>query len=123
MTDHIWELEELLDALLSVSEMPAPLPKPLAYRKPEGTARELPNGRGFLRLVGDGNGPSAPPPAPAPPPAAPIALVQPSAPAIEVDARQLDLFSWKPRPAPPAPPKQLQPGQLSLFGIDFDPEN
>jgi len=39
VTDHLWELEELLDALPSVPETPAPIAKPLACRTPEGSAR------------------------------------------------------------------------------------
>ena len=117
VTDHIWELSELLDALLSVPETAAPAKQPIAVPKPEGTARELPNGRGFLRLVpGPGGASSAPSPAPTPPdaPIAPVPAVAssgaPTAPAEPiaappVDDRQLDLFAWKPRPR-----------QLTLFG-------
>jgi IS1 family transposase len=137
VTDHVWELEELLDALLTAQPCDAPTAKPLAPRKPEGTIRELPNGRGFLRVVGGVGGGKGNPPAPAPsPPAAPAAALPPAgaastsaAPAAsgqasagaagapgaatpEVDPRQLDLFGWKPR--------RLPEGQLSLFGIEFD---
>ncbi|WP_438002679.1 IS1 family transposase [Sorangium sp. So ce321] len=125
VTNHIWELAELLEALLSVPEMSAPSAKPLAPRKPEGTARELPRGRGWLRVVGGAGGPAAPSPAtpPAAPPAAvmapaapalarspvPAAVVPPPEPAAEM-AGQLDLFAWKPR--------HQRPVQLSLFGDD-----
>ncbi|XXY54564.1 hypothetical protein WME91_25875 [Sorangium sp. So ce269] len=106
VTSHIWELPELLDALLSVPETPAPSAKPLAPRKPEGTARELPGGRGFLRVVQGGAAPT-PPVAPAPPPPAPVPVAAvPSAP-VE-PAGQLDLLSWRPKPRGPV--------QLSLFG-------
>ena len=124
VTDHVWELPELLDAILTAPECAAPVKGPLAPRKPEGTARELPNGRGFLRLVpGPGSASSAPAPAPTPPaaPVAPVPAVassgaptppaEPTA-APPVDDRQLDLFAWKPGPAKPLPP----PGsQLDLF--------
>ena len=100
-----------------------------------GAPRELPNGRGFLRVVGGAapavkGAPAAPPPAgPVPSPSAPaVALV-----AVEASADpsgQLDLLAWRPRPqalpAPPPPPrelsKRLPPGQLGLFGIDLEPE-
>lgn len=103
--DHVWDLEELLDALESVDPCEAPEKQPLRHRVPEGPARELPNGRGFLRLVGSGE---APPPAPMPP--APIAPV--ASPSAEPVNGQLDLFSWRPKPA--------TKGQLSLFP-DLDP--
>lgn len=111
---HPWELPELLDALLSVPETAAPLPKPLAHRVPDVTSRALPNGRGFLRVLQGGNAP-VPSTGPATPP--PVAVA--AAPSAELPTGQLDLLSWKPKP-PPAP-KRLEPGQLSLFGIDFDP--
>lgn len=51
ITDHPWTLEEFMDALLDESPAEAPTSRPLMHRRPEGVARELPNGRGFLRLV------------------------------------------------------------------------
>lgn len=121
VTTHPWDLDELLDALLSVPETAAPNAQPLAPRKPETTSRELPNGRGFLRVVGSGAGP-APSPSPVmPPPAPPVAPAQPS-PAVAAETGQLDLLSWRPKlVAPIEPPKRLPAGQLDLFGIDFDP--
>lgn len=123
VTDHLWDLPELLDALLSVPDTAPPVAQALKSRKPAGPARELPNGRGFLRVVPNGApSPGPTPPGPATPPAAPAAPVPAvasagSAPAAPpVDDRQLDLFAWKPRPA-----KRLEPGQLSLFGLDFEP--
>ncbi|WP_438038254.1 IS1 family transposase [Sorangium sp. So ce128] len=108
VTNHIWELPELLDALLSVPETPAPSAKPLAPRKPEGTARELPGGRGFLRVVQGGAAPT-PPVAPAPPPPAPVPVAaSPSVPAPVDPSGQLDLLSWRPKPRKPV--------QMSLFG-------
>ncbi|WP_438021501.1 transposase [Sorangium sp. So ce315] len=107
---HPWELAELLDALLAVPETPAPVAKPLAPRKPEGTARELPGGRGFLRVVQGGAAPT-PPVAPAPPPPAPAPVPAAAASSLPVPVEpsgQLDLFSWRPKPRTPV--------QLSLFG-------
>ncbi|XXV27016.1 transposase [Sorangium sp. So ce1389] len=51
ITDHIWSLEEFMEAILNEPEGGKPTPKPLAVRQPEGPARELPGGRGWLRLV------------------------------------------------------------------------
>jgi IS1 family transposase len=51
LTDHVWDLAELMDAALAEAE-PTPIsPKPLEHREPNGTARQLPNGRGWLRVV------------------------------------------------------------------------
>lgn len=114
LTDHIWELPEFMDAVLSAPPCEAPQKKPLAPRVPESTARELPNGRGFLRVVPSG-APAVAPPAPVTPPPAPIAPVAvaasgASAPPVEtlVDDRQLDLLAWRPTPRAPL--------QFNLFG-------
>jgi IS1 family transposase len=107
VVDHVWELREFMDAVLSAEPCDTPERKPLAPRKPEGPARELPNGRGLLRLVGGASAPAEPSPAPVPPPVAP-AVQAPAVAPVEASADatgQLDLFAWKPRPR-----------QLSLFG-------
>lgn len=105
VTDHIWSLEEFLDALLAAEDGEKPKAKPLAHREPEGPARELPNGRGFLRLVG---GKASPAPAPIAPPPTPTPVApQAIATGQEEPSGQLDLLSWR-----PPPPKK---GQLSLF--------
>lgn len=108
VTDHLWDLRELLDALLRAEPCGVPERKPIEIPVPSGTSRPLPGGRGFLRIVPKGSGPAAPPPAPAPTPVAPA---QPSA----DPSGQLDLLAWKPRPAKPLPPVG---SQLSLFGED-----
>ncbi|WP_437624907.1 IS1 family transposase [Sorangium sp. So ce1151] len=81
LADHVWSIEEIVTAALS--EAPAEPPKPKALKLPEPPAgapttpaRALPNGRGFLRLVGSAPAapvaptepepPSEPPPAPKP---------------------------------------------------------
>lgn len=51
ITDHVWELEEFMHAALAEVPRAKPVAGPLAHRAPEGPARELPAGRGFLRLV------------------------------------------------------------------------
>ncbi len=116
-TTHLWELDEFLDGLLSAKPCGTPEKQPLAPRSPTTTARALPNGQGFLRVVP--GAPGAPSLTPGPtPPASPATAVPVAAPAG--DPRQLDLLSWKPRPTPA--PRHLPPGQLSLFGIDIEPD-
>jgi hypothetical protein len=158
VTDHIWELAEFMDAVLSAEPCGLPARKPLAPRTPEGPARELPNGRGFLRLVPPGSdpsgssGPAAPSPGPAAPAvpapvaatlsgspapvAAPAGLSRAHAPthagsvpstAPDALPGQLDLLSYRaPPPQAPPPPREpmrhLSPGELSLFGLDLEPE-
>ncbi len=110
VTDHVWELGELMEAALAESAGEKPTAKVLVIPKPEVTSRELPSGRGFLRVVKGGDRPAAPSTGPAAPPvtavaasvapAAQIAPIDPTAtpePAA-VPSPQLDLFAWKPRP-------------------------
>ncbi len=66
ITDHLWGLEEFHDTIMSEPPCEAPGLQPLAYRTPETTSRELPGGRGFLRVVRDTGRRGAPMPA-APP--------------------------------------------------------
>lgn len=104
LTDHVWTLDELMSALLAAEPCERPAKMPLEHPVPEGPARELPNGRGFLRLVTGGGSPApqAPtPPAPSPDPVAPAQ----AAPAQE-PWTQLDLLEWRPAK------------QLSLFEED-----
>lgn len=116
VTDRLWSLEELMVAALAEPAGEKPEAQPLTFRTPTTTARALPGDRGFLRAVPSGavapptRHPAAPPPAAAAaPPAAPPSVPKPDATA---DPRQLDLLSWRPRPAKPMP----SPGsQLSLF--------
>jgi hypothetical protein len=111
LADHPWTIGELMDAALAAEPCEAPRPvrlglPPVRAGKATGAARELPNGRGWLRVV-DGKGvPSAPAPE-APPPTAPVAAVASSA-AVAVDDRQLSLLDWKPKPRAPV--------QFNLFG-------
>lgn len=102
ITDHIWTIEEFHAALLTAGPCDPPAKQPLTMRVPEVTHRELPNGRGFLRVVDGGKAkPVAPTPiAPTP---VPIAVAAPV-----IDERgQLDLLSYRPKPR--------KPEQLSLF--------
>lgn len=103
LTDHIWTIEEFQAALLTAGPCDPPAKQPLAPRVPETTHRELPAGRGFLRVVDGGKAtPKAPTPiAPTP---APVTAV--AAPIVDATG-QLDLLSYRPTPRPPV--------QLSLF--------
>jgi hypothetical protein len=106
VTDHLWSLEEFLDAVLSEEPGEKPVTKPLSIPKPDATARELPNGRGWLRVVPGNGGAPSPSPAPVTPPAAPVAPAAPAAAPAEPSG-QLDLFAW-------TPPRR-EPVQLDLF--------
>lgn len=115
--DRLWMLADLMEAALAEPAGEKPTPKPLTIPKPEGPARELPGGRGWLRVVGGGDGPVALSQGPATPPASPAmaaAVVTSTEPvALPVEpSPQLDLFSWKSRPARGLPPLGTQ---LSLF--------
>lgn len=109
VTDKVWSLSDLMVTALSEVPGERPSPKPLVIPRPDGTARELPGGRGWLRVVSGGSGAPSPAPAPATPPAAPI----PMEPAADATG-QLDLLSWRPK-AKPLPPLGAQ---LSLFDDD-----
>lgn len=121
ITDHVWDLAELMEAALAEPAGEKPVPQPLTIPKPVTVARALPEGRGWLQVVGALHGPAAPSPAPATPPGAPAVDVQ-ALPAVASSeaSGQLDLLTWRPRPIAPAP--RLPPGQLGLFGLDFDPD-
>ena len=115
VSDHVWDLPELLDALLSTPETAVPSAGPLAHRVPVTTSRELPGGRGFLRVVGGTSSPSGPTPT-SPGPMPPIAAtgearVHVTVPVASGPDGQLDLLSWV---APPVEPRRM--AQLDLFG-------
>lgn len=100
---------ELVEMALDAAEEPAPpgpVPQPLALPdRHRVAARELPNGRGWLRVVRSGAVPAATSPEPEAKPA--------KAPPIE-EERQGDLFAWAAsRPTKPFPPKGVQ---LTLWG-------
>lgn len=103
VTDHIWDYDEFLTAIMTAEPCDPPVKQPLAPRVPETTHRALPTGRGFLRVVDGGKAkPAAPTPiAPTP---APVAAV--AAPVADTNG-QLDLFSWQPTPK-----------QLNLHGLE-----
>ena len=113
-TEHLWTIEEFHDAITELAKgepVAKPEKRPLVHPTPEGPARALPDGRGFLRLLpGGGEASTAPhgPPPVAPVAPVPAAAVAPAATALRFDENgQADLFSW-------APPKR-EPRQLPLF--------
>lgn len=93
-TDTLYTIEMFHDAITDLAKVAVSKPekKPLVYRAPVETARELPNGRGFLRALPGGAGAPSPEPGPVTPPAAP------SMPVVADDVTgQLDLLSWRPK--------------------------
>jgi IS1 family transposase len=116
VTDHVWGLEEFMAALLDGAPVAKPTAKQLVHNAPEGPARALPNGRGFLRVVGGKSGPApqkpgaTPPPVPSP--VGPVMQVQVVAPGES--AAQLDLLAWRPKAVVLAP-LPARGTQLSLF--------
>jgi IS1 family transposase len=97
VTDHVWDVAEFHDAITAeVAPVEKPVKGPLTHRTPPEPSRELPAGRGFLRLLpGGAEPPKGPGPAPAPGP-------RPAAPAMPAPAVAL------------APPPAWE--QLDLFG-------
>jgi IS1 family transposase len=114
VTDHVWDLEEFMDAVLTEPAGAKPVAQPLAHPAPRGTARELPGGRGWLRVVGGTSSPAGPASVVTPPPVAPGAKV-----AVADAKGQLDLLSWI---APPVKVAPRRPVELGLFGIELEPE-
>jgi IS1 family transposase len=71
ITDHLWDREEFLDAIESAPDVGPPEMQPLVHVTPSTPHRELPGGRGMLRIVRP-SGPQSPmPEAPAEPAAEP----------------------------------------------------
>jgi IS1 family transposase len=100
VTDHIWELGEFMEAISDAEPCEKPEKQPLKARTPEGPARELPGGRGFLRLVAGGAANVvASAPTPVEPPPVPVAaqVVQVTAVVPVEQSGQMDLLSWRPR--------------------------
>ena len=117
VTDHVWSLEEFMEDLLANAPSEKAVAQPLAHRAPTVTSRELPGGRGFLRVVGGASSPSSPTPGPTPPPVAPVEpRVHVTVPVSSGPAGQMDLLAWI---APPARPRRYV--QLDLFGIEIEP--
>lgn len=113
LVSSVWTIEDLVERALAAAPCAPPEPKKLAPPAPApgvttGAARELPNGKGWLRVVPGGKGkPSDAPRAPTPPAAPPARAGTVDAPRepLPPPGTQLDLFTWK--------PKQRQ---LSLWG-------
>jgi hypothetical protein len=51
LTDHVWSVGELLEVALAEQPCAAPEPRPLELPAGVTGARELPGGRGWLRVV------------------------------------------------------------------------
>lgn len=109
VVDHIWDLEEFLTAIMTAEPCAPPDADQLRPRVPETTHREIPGGRGFLRVVDGGKSnlaeitPISPHPVPVMASSVPVnaASAAPSGEAWE----QMDLLSYRPRSP-----------QLSLWG-------
>ena len=109
LTDHPWTIGELLTAALEAEPVEDPEPVKLAF--PPGyvsPVRKLPNGRGFLRVVGASGGPTAPQSPATLGPVVPVEVASVAVAASADPSGQLDLLTWRPK----ARPK----GQLNLFG-------
>lgn len=112
ITSHVWSVEELVERALSAEPCAPPEPKPLAPPAPPpgekpATARALPNGKGWLRVIDGGKAPKKDAPkAPTPPTPAIVAKVEEPDP-LPPRGTQLDLFAWKPR--------RCDVAQLDLF--------
>lgn len=96
VTDHIWDLPELLDALLSAAPCEAPTKQPIASRVPAATHRELPTGRGFLRVIDGGKSKPVDPPVPPKPPE-PVRYATPVVEDHEKHWQDVDAKTWKDR--------------------------
>ncbi|TKD08958.1 IS1 family transposase [Polyangium fumosum] len=115
ITDHVWSVQELVERALAAEPCAPPEPKKLAPPAPApgekpGAARELPNGKGWLRALPGGKGkPSETPRAPTPPTAPPARVGTGEAPRepLPPPGTQLDLFAWR--------PSVRDDGQLSLL--------
>lgn len=116
ISDHVWALGEFMDTVLAEPPGVQPQPKPLRQAAPSGPARELPNGRGFLRLLPGGRSVAS---TATPPPIAPSAAL-PAAPPHDGPAHA------SPPPATPAAPTApstpQDPVQLSLFDLFKPPD-
>ncbi|HVK69476.1 MAG TPA: hypothetical protein VM694_33695 [Polyangium sp.] len=103
IADSVWSLAELDAVLMTSGPCEPPAKQPLAPRVPETTHRELPGGRGFLRVVGGGKiAPESPKPVTPPP----VPVAAPVASVVDKNG-QLDLLSYQPPWRPMV--------QLSLF--------
>ncbi|MDI3291020.1 transposase [Polyangium sp. 15x6] len=109
LADGVWSLAELDAALMTSGPCEAPARQPLAPRVPETTARELPNGRGFLRVVKGGKDKPSEAPAPATTQpgwvASPVMTPAAAEPLFNENG-QGNLFAWNP-PSSTRPPAQL----------------
>ena len=88
-----WSLAQLVEEALAAEEAPPIKAEPLRPREGDHrTARELPEGRGWLRVIDGGRTR----PAVGPKPAVKPAVAKPA------EGKQLDLLAWKPKTRPEA---------------------
>ncbi|WP_438044980.1 IS1 family transposase [Sorangium sp. So ce128] len=100
---ELWSVEDLVRAALAEPAAAPPVPQALTLPAQTGPVRQLPGGKGWLRLVTGGPATSAPT-APQSPPVVPVAA--------------------SPEPEPPPsqpPPERRRMMQLSLFGEPESP--
>jgi len=125
ITDHVWTVEELVTRAFSAEPCAVPEPKPLAPTAPPpgekpATARELPNGKGWLRVVQGGKSVQNDAPKAPTPPVAPAATPIVEAPVVAQEpAKAMPAPMAKPATASTAAPLKLAPRrweQLDLFG-------
>ena len=130
ITDHVWTVQELVERALSAEPCDAPQPKPLAPPAPPPgekpvVSRELPNGKGWLRVVQGGKSAQNDAlKAPTPPIVAPVAKPVMESPVVaEEPAKVTPTPVAKPvamSTATPAVPVKLVPRrweQLEMFGV------
>jgi len=103
ITDHVWSVEELVTRALAAEPCAAPEPKKLVpaaqlpNEKPV-TAKELPNGRGWLRVVQGGKSVQKDASKMPTPPMTPAPMVAKMVePKLLPRGTQLELFAWRPR--------------------------
>lgn len=102
IADHVWSVQELVERALAAEPCEAPQPKPLAPPAPPlgekpATAKELPNGRGWLRVVQGGKSMQKDAPKTPTPPVTLAPMVARSVETVPMPKRweQLDLFARK----------------------------
>jgi IS1 family transposase len=130
ITDHVWSVQELVERALAAEPCAAPEPKPLAPPAPPApppgekptTARELPNGKGWLRVVQGGKSAQKDAPKASTPPVAPAAklvveepvVAQESTKATSAPVAKPATASTTTIPAVKLVPRRWE--QLDLFG-------
>ena len=92
IADSVWSLAELDAVLMTSGPCETPSKQPLAPRVPETAHRELPGGRGFLRVVEGGKGAGV---ATTPSTVTSVSVVTAPAEPLFDENGQGNLFAWK----------------------------